>query len=120
MFMQTLGRHASYGGRDMLSGKRMSVIFCDIKTILAFSQHHAPIHFGSDLTIHKLFSTRADLHRTVYTHAKVKVQFTLCRHTSFTTLLCVLFDIVRSPPCFECYLLAFYELYFQLVYLVTI
>lgn len=27
----------------------------------------------SDLTIHKLFATRADLHRTVYTHAKVKV-----------------------------------------------
>lgn len=26
-----------------------------------------------DLTIHKLFATRADLHRTVYTHAKVKV-----------------------------------------------
>nr|CAD1823338.1 unnamed protein product [Ananas comosus var. bracteatus] len=26
------------------------------------------------LTIHKLFATRADLHRTVYTHAKVKVQ----------------------------------------------
>ncbi|OEL36829.1 Deoxynucleoside triphosphate triphosphohydrolase SAMHD1-like protein [Dichanthelium oligosanthes] len=25
-----------------------------------------------DLSIHKLFSTRADLHRTVYTHAKVK------------------------------------------------
>ncbi|KAF6164313.1 hypothetical protein GIB67_029196 [Kingdonia uniflora] len=25
-----------------------------------------------DLTIHKLFATRADLHRTVYTHAKVK------------------------------------------------
>ncbi|PKI53962.1 hypothetical protein CRG98_025664 [Punica granatum] len=25
-----------------------------------------------NLTIHKLFSTRADLHRTVYTHAKVK------------------------------------------------
>lgn len=29
--------------------------------------------FGTDLTIHKLFATRADLHRTVYTHAKVKV-----------------------------------------------
>ena len=29
--------------------------------------------FLSDLTIHKLFTTRADLHRTVYTHAKVKV-----------------------------------------------
>jgi len=28
---------------------------------------------SSDLTIHKLFATRADLHRTVYTHAKVKV-----------------------------------------------
>ena len=27
----------------------------------------------SDLTIHKLFSSRADLHRTVYMHAKVKV-----------------------------------------------
>lgn len=27
----------------------------------------------SDLTIHKLFATRADLYRTVYTHAKVKV-----------------------------------------------
>nr|CAB3472538.1 unnamed protein product [Digitaria exilis] len=25
-----------------------------------------------DLSIHKLFSTRADLHRTVYTHRKVK------------------------------------------------
>jgi hypothetical protein len=29
--------------------------------------------FLSDLTIYKLFSSRADLHRTVYTHAKVKV-----------------------------------------------
>jgi hypothetical protein len=27
-----------------------------------------------DLSVHKLFTTRADLHRTVYTHAKVKVQ----------------------------------------------
>ncbi|GAB2295112.1 hypothetical protein Dimus_029288 [Dionaea muscipula] len=27
---------------------------------------------GLDLTIHKLFSARADLHLTVYTHAKVK------------------------------------------------
>ena len=27
----------------------------------------------SDLTIHKLFAARADLHRTVYMHAKVKV-----------------------------------------------
>ncbi|GAB2273218.1 hypothetical protein Dimus_008020 [Dionaea muscipula] len=26
----------------------------------------------NDLIIHKLFSARADLHRTVYTHAKVK------------------------------------------------
>ncbi|KAK7270100.1 hypothetical protein RIF29_23001 [Crotalaria pallida] len=26
-----------------------------------------------DLTIHKLFATRADLYRTVYTHPKVKV-----------------------------------------------
>lgn len=26
-----------------------------------------------DLTIYKLFATRADLYRTVYTHAKVKV-----------------------------------------------
>lgn len=26
-----------------------------------------------DLTVYKLFATRADLYRTVYTHAKVKV-----------------------------------------------
>ena len=32
----------------------------------------------SDLTIHKLFATRADLYRTVYTHPKVKVQEQLC------------------------------------------
>lgn len=30
-------------------------------------------HKLTDLTIHKLFATRADLYRTVYRHAKVKV-----------------------------------------------
>nr|XP_029123745.1 deoxynucleoside triphosphate triphosphohydrolase SAMHD1 homolog isoform X3 [Elaeis guineensis] len=31
------------------------------------------------LTIHKLFATRADLHRTVYTHAKVKLDDTILK-----------------------------------------
>lgn len=37
---------------------------------------HCPITYTdylTDLTVHKLFYTRADLHRTVYQHAKVKV-----------------------------------------------
>ena len=49
-----------------------------------------------DLSIHKLFSTRADLHRTVYTHAKVKVWMIILRYLLFLTTLCFIYYEIKK------------------------
>ena len=49
-----------------------------------------------DLSIHKLFSTRADLHRTVYTHAKVKVWMIILRYLLFFTTLCFIYYEIKK------------------------
>lgn len=73
---QVDGIYASYGWWDMLPCKGLLVyvknyfITFTLEVVIFFSLFFISL---SDLTIHKLFATRADLHRTVYTHAKVKV-----------------------------------------------
>jgi hypothetical protein len=56
----------------------------------------------SDLTIHKLFATRADLHRTVYTHAKVKVSGFTKVSIAKTNYICVQRENTNICCCFLC------------------
>lgn len=75
-WLQINGKHARYGWWNMLSCKGMLV---SCWSLFHFSVRHlfwCLLMFHSiwpDLTLHKLFYTRAELYRTVYVHAKVKV-----------------------------------------------
>lgn len=69
--MRVIGDEICYRAKDCQYMLEIhSLIFFLLEVVIFFSLWLISL---SDLTIHKLFATRADLHRTVYTHAKVKV-----------------------------------------------
>lgn len=60
--------------RFVIAPRSVSILYPSMKKFnYGLYCHFHNLGILADLTVHKLFATRADLYRTVYVHPKVKV-----------------------------------------------
>lgn len=71
--MRVIGNDICYPAKECQYSIKTSIMLNTISFMLTNNIFYFTWILSSDLTVHKLFTSRADLHRTVYTHAKVKV-----------------------------------------------